>query len=42
MPPRHGVVVSPRGFEAVKRGIADPGLRALIAPLVTFLPRGDP
>jgi uncharacterized membrane protein YjjP (DUF1212 family) len=32
------MVVSALCFEAVKRGWADPGLRALIAPLVTFLP----
>lgn len=31
-------VVSALTFEAVKHGIADPGLRTLIAPLVTFLP----
>jgi uncharacterized membrane protein YjjP (DUF1212 family) len=31
-------IVSVLAFEAVKRGAADPGLRALIAPLVTFLP----
>lgn len=31
-------MVSALSFEAVKHGIADPGLRALIAPLVTFLP----
>jgi uncharacterized membrane protein YjjP (DUF1212 family) len=31
-------IVSALAFEAVKRGAADPGLRALIAPLVTFLP----
>lgn len=34
------MVVSALGFEAVKHGIADPELRALIAPLVTFLPGG--
>ena len=33
-------LVSALSFEAVKRGIADPGLRTLIAPLVTFLPGG--
>ena len=32
------VVVSALSFEAVKHDIADPGLRTLIAPLVTFLP----
>jgi uncharacterized membrane protein YjjP (DUF1212 family) len=32
--------VSALSFEAVKRGIADPGLRAMIAPLITFLPGG--
>ena len=31
-------IVSALAFEAVKRGAADPGLRPLIAPLVTFLP----
>jgi uncharacterized membrane protein YjjP (DUF1212 family) len=31
-------LVSAITFEAVKRGAADPGLRTLIAPLVTFLP----
>lgn len=31
-------LVSALSFEAVKHGAADPGLRALIAPLVTFLP----
>jgi uncharacterized membrane protein YjjP (DUF1212 family) len=31
-------VVSALSFVAVKHGAADPGLRALIAPLVTFLP----
>jgi uncharacterized membrane protein YjjB (DUF3815 family) len=30
--------VSALSFEAVEHGAADPGLRALIAPLVTFLP----
>jgi uncharacterized membrane protein YjjB (DUF3815 family) len=34
------IAVSALAFEAVKHGIADPGLRALIAPLVTFLPGG--
>ena len=34
------MVVSALTFEAVKRGAADPGLRTLIAPLVTFLPGG--
>ncbi len=33
-------MVSALSFEAVKHGYADPGLRALIAPLVTFLPGG--
>jgi uncharacterized membrane protein YjjP (DUF1212 family) len=32
------MIVSALTFEAVKHGIADPGLRTLIAPLVTFLP----
>ena len=34
------IIVSALSFEAVKHGIADPGLRTLIAPLVTFLPGG--
>lgn len=34
------VIVSVLTFEAVKHGIADPSLRTLIAPLVTFLPGG--
>jgi uncharacterized membrane protein YjjP (DUF1212 family) len=34
------MIVSALTFEAVKLGIADPGLRTLIAPLVTFLPGG--
>lgn len=34
------IAVSALTFEAVKHGIADPGLRTLIAPLVTFLPGG--
>lgn len=34
------IVVSVVSFLAVKRGIADPGLRTLIAPLITFLPGG--
>jgi uncharacterized membrane protein YjjB (DUF3815 family) len=33
-------LVSALSFEAVKHDIADPGLRTLIAPLVTFLPGG--
>jgi hypothetical protein len=33
-------VASALSFETLKHGIADPGLRALIAPLVTFLPAG--
>jgi uncharacterized membrane protein YjjB (DUF3815 family) len=33
-------IVSVLVFEAVRHGIADPGLRTLIAPLVTFLPGG--
>jgi uncharacterized membrane protein YjjP (DUF1212 family) len=32
--------ISALSFEAVKRGLADPGLRTLIAPLVIFLPGG--
>jgi len=31
-------LISALSFEAVQHGIADPGLRTLIAPLVTFLP----
>src|SRR5205085_8618051 len=34
------IVVSALTFELVKHGLADPGLRTLIAPLVTFLPGG--
>jgi uncharacterized membrane protein YjjP (DUF1212 family) len=34
------MLVSVLSLEAVKRGVADPGLRAMIAPLVTFLPGG--
>lgn len=34
------IVVSALTFELVKHGVADPGLRTLIAPLVTFLPGG--
>ena len=34
------MIVSALTFEAVAHGIADPGLRTLIAPLVTFLPGG--
>jgi uncharacterized membrane protein YjjP (DUF1212 family) len=34
------MVVAAITFEAVKHGAADPGLRTLIAPLVTFLPGG--
>lgn len=33
-------VTSALSFQALKHGIAAPGLRALIAPLVTFLPGG--
>ncbi len=33
-------IVSAITFEAVKHGAVDPGLRTLIAPLVTFLPGG--
>ena len=33
-------IVSALTFEAVKHGAADPGLRTLIAPLITFLPGG--
>ena len=31
-------IVAAISFEAVQHGIADPGLRTLIAPLITFLP----
>jgi uncharacterized membrane protein YjjP (DUF1212 family) len=34
------IAVSAGTFESVQHGIADPGLRTLIAPLVTFLPGG--
>jgi uncharacterized membrane protein YjjP (DUF1212 family) len=34
------MVVSALTFAAVRHGLADPGLRTLIAPLVTFLPGG--
>jgi uncharacterized membrane protein YjjP (DUF1212 family) len=40
VPVLSAMVVSALSFEAVKRGAADPGLRTLIAPLVTFLPGG--
>jgi len=33
-------IVSALAFAAVKQGIADPGMRTLIAPLITFLPGG--
>jgi uncharacterized membrane protein YjjP (DUF1212 family) len=38
MPVVAATVVSALSFEAVQHDIADPGLRTLIAPLVTFLP----
>jgi uncharacterized membrane protein YjjB (DUF3815 family) len=38
MPVLAAMVVSAITFEAVKQDVADPGLRALIASLVTFLP----
>lgn len=38
VPVLSATAVSALSFEAVKHGAADPGLRALIAPLVTFLP----
>jgi uncharacterized membrane protein YjjP (DUF1212 family) len=38
VPVLSALVVSAIAFEAVQRDAADPGLRALIAPLVTFLP----
>ncbi len=38
VPVLSAIVVSALTFEAVRHGIADPGLRAMIAPLVTFLP----
>ncbi|HEU5471664.1 MAG TPA: threonine/serine exporter family protein [Actinophytocola sp.] len=34
------LIVSAFTFQLVQKGIADPGLRTLIAPLVTFLPGG--
>lgn len=40
VPVAAAVVVSTLTFVAVDHGLADPGLRALIAPLVTFLPGG--
>jgi uncharacterized membrane protein YjjB (DUF3815 family) len=40
VPVLSAMVVSVLSFEAVKHGAADPGLRTLIAPLVTFLPGG--
>ncbi|HEX4188521.1 MAG TPA: threonine/serine exporter family protein [Solirubrobacteraceae bacterium] len=40
VPVLSAMLVSALSFEAVKGGIADPGLRTLIAPLVTFLPGG--
>ena len=40
VPVLSAMVVSALTFEAVKHGAADPGLRTLIAPLVTFLPGG--
>lgn len=38
VPVTAAALVSAVSFELVKHGIADPGLRTLIAPLVTFLP----
>ena len=38
MPILSATIVSALTFEAVKHGAADPGLRTLIAPLITFLP----
>jgi uncharacterized membrane protein YjjB (DUF3815 family) len=40
VPVLSAIVVSALSFELVKHGIADPGLRTMIAPLVTFLPGG--
>jgi uncharacterized membrane protein YjjP (DUF1212 family) len=40
VPVMAATLVSALSFEAVKHGLADPGLRAMIAPLVTFLPGG--
>ena len=40
VPVLSAMAVSALSFEAVERGAADPGLRTLIAPLVTFLPGG--
>jgi len=34
------LIVSAISFVAVEQGLADPGLRTLIAPLITFLPGG--
>lgn len=38
VPVLSATIVAAITFEAVEHGIADPGLRTLIAPLVTFLP----
>jgi uncharacterized membrane protein YjjP (DUF1212 family) len=38
VPVLSATIVAAISFEAVQHGIADPGLRTLIAPLVTFLP----
>jgi uncharacterized membrane protein YjjB (DUF3815 family) len=40
VPVLSAMAISALSFAAVKHGIADPGLRTLIAPLVTFLPGG--
>ena len=40
VPIMSATVVSALSFVAVKNGIADPALRAMIAPLITFLPGG--
>ena len=40
VPVLSAMAVSALTFEAVEHGVVDPGPRALIAPLVTFLPGG--
>ena len=40
VPVLSAIAVSAISLEAVSHGVADPGLRTLIAPLVTFLPGG--
>lgn len=40
VPVLSAIIVSTLSFLAVKQGTGDPGLRTLIAPLITFLPGG--